>query len=171
MAGVAWLWASGTLQGLDPTQMRDDLRGTGSAAAAAFVLAIASLQPLGVSIYLFLFPAAFVWSAPKAIALTWIGAVASATVCFLVGRYLAREQVQARLPARIRRYEESLSAGGFQAVLWLRLILYTSPPLQWLLGVTNVRFRPFMAATAVGLLPWTIVCVLAADRLAEWLLG
>jgi uncharacterized membrane protein YdjX (TVP38/TMEM64 family) len=81
-----------------------------------------------------------------------IGAAAG----FLIGRYVARDLVERR--ARNNRtfaaVDRAIAVGGWKVVALLRL----SPAMpfsigNYLFGLTAVRFWPYVAATAVAMLP------------------
>jgi membrane protein DedA with SNARE-associated domain len=54
-------------------------------------------------------------------------------------------------------------------VFLLRLIFYTTPSIQWALGVSRVRFLPFLAGTIVGVAPFTLGTTLVGVRVAAWI--
>ena len=51
----------------------------------------------------------------------------------------------------------------------LRLIFYTTPTVQWALGVSRVAFFPFLAATVLGVAPFTLMTTLVGIRVAKWI--
>jgi uncharacterized membrane protein YdjX (TVP38/TMEM64 family) len=169
VAAVAGVYASGLHHQLAPEAMGQALRDAGPAGAVGFVLALSLLQPMGISVFLFLLTASLVWSAPAAIGLAWLGSLGSATVSFGFARFLAYDQVQARIPQRLRRYDKRLERDGFRTVLVLRLVFFTNPWLQLLFGVSKLRFRSMMLATAIGNLPWVVFWILLGASARAWL--
>ena len=101
--------------------------------------------------------APLIWSPAHALLLSWIGAVVASAVAFGFARFVARDWAQDHAPARIRKLDEKLAQDGFRTVALLRLIFYTTPALQFALGVSRVRFRPFLLGTVVGVLPFTLL--------------
>lgn len=87
-----------------------------------------------------------------------VSATAGATLAFLSARYLFAEAVQRRLGARGALIVSGFAANGFRYLLFLRLV-----PLFpfWLVnlapGVTPLRTRTFVAATALGIAPASFV--------------
>jgi uncharacterized membrane protein YdjX (TVP38/TMEM64 family) len=76
-------------------------------------------------------------------------------------RLLARDWVAARLPARLARLQDRVAARPFTATLTLRLLpVGNNLALSLLGGASGVPALPFLAASAVGYLPQTAVCVL-----------
>jgi uncharacterized membrane protein YdjX (TVP38/TMEM64 family) len=159
VAAVAGVYASGLHHQLAPEAMGQALRDAGPAGAVGFVLALSLLQPMGISVFLFLLTASLVWSAPAAIGLAWLGSLGSATVSFGF----------ARIPQRLRRYDKRLERDGFRTVLVLRLVFFTNPWLQLLFGVSKLRFRSMMLATAIGNLPWVVFWILLGASARAWL--
>ncbi|MGB8330042.1 MAG: VTT domain-containing protein, partial [Polyangiales bacterium] len=147
---IAWVYASGAYQELDPALMRVWFREAGAWGAVIFVLAYACLQPFGVNGLLFLLSAPLIWGPIEAFLLNWVGTVGTGLFSFAGARFVARDWVQQRLPRRIRRFDDRLYTHGFRTVLLLRLIFYTAPTVQWALGVSRVSFSPFLVATVLG---------------------
>lgn len=160
---------------IDPAQARDALRDSGPWGPIGFVVAFAALQPLGVASHAFILAAALVWSPWLALPLSWTGAVLAGCVAFGFARTVGRDWVQARLPRRLRGYDERLATRGFRTVLVLRLLLFTFGPMQLMLGVSRVRFAPFLLGSVIGLLPWialeTIAGGLLSEMLTQWIVG
>jgi uncharacterized membrane protein YdjX (TVP38/TMEM64 family) len=51
----------------------------------------------------------------------------------------------------------------------LRLVFYTTPTVQWTLGVSRVSFVPFLVGTVLGVAPFTLMTTLIGVRVAAWL--
>jgi uncharacterized membrane protein YdjX (TVP38/TMEM64 family) len=105
----------------------------------------------------------------RAFAYGWVAVVVGATALFLAVRYLAREGVQRSMAGRFPRLgalDGRLERHGFRTVLLLRLVLFLAPPLNWALGVSRVRTRDYVGATALGVVPGIGVTVLFADSIA-----
>ena len=54
----------------------------------------------------------------------------------------------------------------------IRATLFLAPPAHWLLGVSKVRFAPFLLGTAIGFVPGIAVLsyltVFLGESLGEW---
>jgi len=84
------------------------------------------------------------------------GATAGATAAFLIGRRLGRDDLQAIAGRHLGRLDSLLERQGFLAVLYLRLIpVVPFNALNYAAGVTGVRLRDYVAATAIGIIPGT----------------
>jgi len=105
------------------------------------------------------------WGLPIALA----AATAGASIAFLVARHLARDHVRRWIETRrnIAAIDRAISAEGWKIVLLLRLSPLVPFSLQnYLLGVTAVPFRSYVAATLIGIAPATSVFV-AVGALGE----
>ena len=132
------------------------IRGAGAWGAVAFVAVYALLQPLGVRSVFFLLSAPLIWSPVEAV------------TAFGFARFIARDWAQGRASARIRQLDDRLAQDGFRVVTLLRLVFYTTPALQFALGVSRVRFRPFFFGTIVGVLPFTLLMTLFGTQVSAF---
>lgn len=82
------------------------------------------------------------------------GATAGAALAFLVARYLAADAVERRAGGRLRRLVDGVSAEGWRFVAFVRLVpLFPFNLLNYALGLTRIRFVPYLLATALCMLP------------------
>jgi len=98
-----------------------------------------------------------------------MGVLGSGITSFAFSRYLAQDLARSRIPASIKKYDERLETKGFQTVLLLRILFYTTPIVQMFLGVSRVRYGPFLAGTAIGILPTTLIVVFLGSGIFSWL--
>jgi len=115
---------------------------------------------------LVLFPAAVlsasagvIWGV-KGLIYLLIGAYISAFAEFLIARYVARDSIERLLKGKAAHFDKVIEKNGFIAVLLIRLI----PNLPWDvqnlgLGLTKVKFRDYILATVIGILPGSFVLV------------
>jgi uncharacterized membrane protein YdjX (TVP38/TMEM64 family) len=88
-----------------------------------------------------------------------IGATLGSTAAFLLGRYVARRFVEARLAGmpRVAAIERAVSARGRRIVLLLRLSpVVPFNVLNYVLGLTTISVWDFMIAS-IGTIPGAIV--------------
>lgn len=165
--GVALLvhpgtWATFTaLAGGDRETLREMLLGFGIFAPLASILinvAQAVVAPIPGFVVPFVNGAVFgTW---WGMLITWIGGIAAASTCFWIARTFGR-----RLAERIcnqSRFADSLNRKlerhSFVAIVLARII--PGVPfdfLSYFVGLTKVRFTPFVAATAVGSAPHALI--------------
>lgn len=163
------VYASGLVQDLDVEGLRDRIGALGAWGVVGFVVATSVLQPLHISIYLFLGAAVLVWGPWLGGLLLWVATLGSAASSFAFARYLARDWVQARLPDRFRALDARLESGGLRGVIALRLVFFTTPALQLMCGVSRLDFRTYMLGTALGNIPWLVISVALGGVVKDWL--
>lgn len=90
------------------------------------------------------------------------GSTLGAALAFLVARYFLRDKVQAAAKdyPGFAAMDEAIAQGGWKMVALLRL----SPLLpfnlsNYLYGITKVGFRPYVAASWIGMMPVTFLYV------------
>jgi uncharacterized membrane protein YdjX (TVP38/TMEM64 family) len=98
------------------------------------------------------------------------GAVGAAVVGFVAARYFGRDILEKYLPARARRYDERLAERAFQAVFVVRILFFIAPWSHWMLGLSRVRFLPYLAGTILGLLPGMLAATYAGTEGLDWLM-
>jgi uncharacterized membrane protein YdjX (TVP38/TMEM64 family) len=91
-----------------------------------------------------------------------IAATLGATAAFLVGRYLAREWVSARLEgnAKFKAIDEAVGKEGWKIVALTRLSpVFPFNLLNYAYGLTRVTLRDYFLASWAGMIPGTILYV------------
>ena len=163
------MYVSGAYEQFDPAAMRDWIRAAGPWGGVLFVASYSVLQPFGVNGLVFLLSAPLIWNPTEAFLLNWAGTVGTGLLSYAGARFMVRDWIQERLPKRVRRFDERLRTHGFRTVLLLRLIFYTTPSVQWALGISQVRFVSFLVASILGVAPFTLGTTLVGVRVAAWL--
>ena len=158
-----------TQLGIDAQTIETWLDGKGIWGPLMFIAIFAVLQALFVSSHIFIMAANAVWMTELAILYSWVGSIGSGLISFVFARFIARTWVQERLPDKIKEYDVKLQESGFLTVLILRTFFFTSPPLQLSLGVSGVRFLPFLSGTALGNFPHILLSTFAASTILGWL--
>lgn len=113
---------------------------------------------------------------PLGLAISLAGGMLGGAGAFFLGRLLGRPVVAAVAGERMARADRFLEVRGFGAVLTLRLVpAVPFSAVSYGSGLAAVRPGPYLAATAIGLLPSTVLQVGAGasvehlDRWAELL--
>ncbi|HXU32082.1 MAG TPA: TVP38/TMEM64 family protein [Thermoanaerobaculia bacterium] len=99
-----------------------------------------------------------------------VGATLGATLAFCLARGAGRPNVEARLAKhpRWRRIDADLGRHGAIAVLLLRLLpILPFTVLNYVCGLSSIRLRDYVGATAFGILPGAFVYVYAAATLKD----
>jgi uncharacterized membrane protein YdjX (TVP38/TMEM64 family) len=155
----------------DPEGTRETLLALGAWGYLAFVVSYAALQPFGVPGTVFIFAAPLIWSWPVAFVLSMCGTMAASVVGFSFARFVARDFLAARVPARFRKYDEALERRAFATVFVLRLIFWMPPMLHIFFGVSRVPFwTHFWASLAGYVLPLFLVSYFGRP-LFDWMWG
>lgn len=168
VAVVAVAHRLGVLQQFsDPARVKQTLVDLGSWGYVAFVLAYAALQPFGVPGTVFIVAAPLIWPWPIAFALSMTGTMAASVVGFSFARFVARDWVEARIPARFRRYDDAVARRGFTTVFLLRLIFWMPPLLHAFFGVSKVRFWTHFWGSLLGYILPILLVSLFGERLFD----
>ena len=142
----------------DPAGVKRALLLLGPWGHLAFVAAYASLQPFGFPAMAFYLAAPLIWPWPLAFGLTLGGSMGASLVGFLFARFVARDWVAARIPARLRRHEQALARRAFSTVFLLRSVFWMSSPLHAFLGISQIHFSThFWASLAAYILPLFLI--------------
>jgi uncharacterized membrane protein YdjX (TVP38/TMEM64 family) len=137
----------------DPRRLVQSLLAMGAWGYVAFIAAYTVLQPFGVPGTVFIVAAPLIWPWPTAFALSMVGTMLASVVGFVFARFIAREWVSARIPARLRKYDQALERHAFRTVFLLRLIFWMPQWLHSFLGVSKVRFWTHFWGSLLGYLP------------------
>ncbi len=137
----------------DPRSFARAVVGLGAWGYAGFVLAYAIFQPFGVPGTVFIVAAPLIWPWPVAFALSMVGTMAASVIGFSFARFVARDWVVARVPARFKKYEQALARSAFRTVFTLRLIFWMPQVLHAFLGVSGVSFWTHFWASLLGYVP------------------
>jgi uncharacterized membrane protein YdjX (TVP38/TMEM64 family) len=118
-----------------------------------FVVTYAVLQPFGVPGTVFIIAAPLIWPWKTAFALSMAGTMGASVIGFSFARFVARDWVAARIPARFRKYDHAIELNGFRTVFFLRLIFWMPQLLHSFLGVSKVSFSTHFWASLLGYVP------------------
>jgi uncharacterized membrane protein YdjX (TVP38/TMEM64 family) len=141
-------------------EARETLLAMGPWGYLVFVGAYAALQPFGVPGTVFVVAAPLVWPWPIAFGLSMIGTMAASVVGFSFARFVARDWIAAKIPARFREYDDALARRAFVTVFLLRLIFWMPPLLHAFFGVSKIRFSThFWGSLAGYILPLLLVSI------------
>ena len=137
----------------DPKTLAQKLVAMGPWGYVVFLLAYTVLQPFGVPGTVFIVAAPLIWSWETAFVLSMLGTMSASVVGFSFARFVAKDWVSARIPARFRKYDEALERNAFQTVVLLRLIFWMPLLLHFFFGVSKVRFWTHFWGSLVGYVP------------------
>ncbi|MDQ8171514.1 MAG: DUF547 domain-containing protein [Gemmatimonadota bacterium] len=135
-------------------------------AAPAFVLLYAVVATVGLPGLPLTLAGGAIFGLAGGIGLTWIGATIGATGAFVLARTLGGDALRALLGARAGTLDRFTGDGAFGTILRLRLLpVVPFNALNFGAGLAGVRLMPYVAATAIGIVPGTSVYTYFADAL------
>ncbi len=79
------------------------------------------------------------------------------TLIYFIAQSLGRDVVKRLFGKKLRKIEARLVERGVMTVVYLRLLFFVSPALNWLLSVTNISYKSFFFGTLLGTAPNIIV--------------
>ena len=110
--------------------------------------------------------APLVYGLAEAFFLAMIGVNIAMIATFLVARYFLRDYFAPRLErSRFNRYTRHLETSGILTVGFLRVALWMFPPMNWLIGATNIKIRDYIIGNLIGLAPVIFAVELVTIRL------
>ncbi len=140
----------------------DWIRGTGAWAPVVFVILYITACVLLLPGSVLTLGGGAVFGVAHGLLIVWLGATLGATTAFLVGRYLVRGWVERTIAAnpKFRAIDTAVTREGWRIVLLMRL----SPVipfnlLNYAFGATRVALREYVVASALGMLPGTLLYV------------
>jgi uncharacterized membrane protein YdjX (TVP38/TMEM64 family) len=138
------------------------VRGQGLGGELVFLGLGAAMTAVGVPRQAVAFLGAYAFGVAVGTALALLATLAGCGLSFYWARLVARDWAERRLSGRfgrrLRPLRDSLLASPFGATLALRLLpLGNNLALNLLAGMAGVAFLPYLAASALGYLPQTLV--------------
>lgn len=140
----------------------DSIRGAGALGVATFAVAYVAAALLLLPGSVLTAGAGFAYGPLLGVLLVSPVSVVAATVAFVLGRTVARGWIARRIAGspRFAAIDEAVGESGFKVVLLLRLSpLLPFSVLNYALGLTRVSLRDFVAGSALGMLPGTVLYV------------
>ena len=112
--------------------------------------------------------AGIIWGPALGFFYLQIAANLSSTAEFLLARYFARDAVKNLLRGKVFKVDEKIEKHGFLTVLLIRLIPNVAWDIQNLsLGLTKVKFRDYLLATLIGIMPGSFAFVFFGSSLIK----
>ena len=102
----------------------------------------------------------------------WVGAMLGASGAFFIGRTLGREFAASLIGDRLKKYDDAIRRNGFAAVLYLRLVYFPFTPMNFGMGLTQVRFWDYFFGTGLGIIVGTFILTFFIGTVKEvWASG
>jgi uncharacterized membrane protein YdjX (TVP38/TMEM64 family) len=145
-----------------------EVRGAGLAGALLFIAVGAAFTGIGLSRQVFAFVAGYIYGVGIGTTYALTAEMAGVVLGFGYARFFARDMIVRRYPNRVRKIDDFLHLHPFSMTLAVRLFpLGHNLVVNLLAGVSKVRALPFLAASAVGHLPQTLVFAMVGGGVAE----
>lgn len=100
------------------------------------------------------------------------GATLNSCVSFLAARYFGRgfiESIPFFKSGKLKTFDDKAEVHGFKVVLFMRLIpLFQYDAVNFGSGLSKVKFRDYIIATPVGMIPGGFVLPFLGSRLENW---
>lgn len=167
-------WLAWRAPGVQELLARDNLAGLRDRLGApwwspvAFVVAYAALAALDFSGLALTLTGGLIFGFTGGVVLNTLGANLGANAAYALARGLGQDSVAALLGARFSRVQRFAAARGFLWLLRLRLIPVVPFNLLNLAGgLSGMPWRTFAAATALGILPGTVIYTLLANTIVS----
>lgn len=131
----------------------------GVAAALGFVLAYTSVVALSLpGATIMTLAGGFLFGVPLGAALTVVGATAGAALLFLIARSAFGDALRDRAGPFLARMADGFRKDAFNYLLFLRLVpAFPFWAVNLAPALLGMRLRPFVGATALGIVPGTTV--------------
>jgi uncharacterized membrane protein YdjX (TVP38/TMEM64 family) len=111
--------------------------------------------------------AGFLFNTSTALFLSISGALIGCTLSFLTIRYLIPKKLKDRYHTQLEKFTHKFKEHGIRYLLTLYFFPLTPyPVIITVAGLSDISLPTFLATTAVGILPITLICVGAGKKLA-----
>ena len=137
------------------------IRGHGLAGYALFLGAGILFTSVGLPRQIVCFLGGYAYGFLAGAALALSATVLGCAVTFLFARFMGRDLITHRLPKRLRRADGFIAAHPFSLTLLIRLLpVGSNVATNLVAGLSSAALLPFLAASALGHLPQTLVFAL-----------
>lgn len=93
----------------------------------------------------------------SAFILSIVGFYISGTIAFFLSRFLGKGFVERIVGNKIMKLDNNLRRNGFKILFFLRLPpVLPYDPLSYACGLTSIRYRDFILASLIGIMPETL---------------
>src|ERR1700745_1485990 len=160
LAGAAYYFRfTASCREVPPESVRNSIESHGPVTArliyvAVYIVGTVLLLPGTV----LSFAGAVLFGAYEGTLYTWMGAVGGSTLSFLLARLLGRDFVERLFGGRFAAFDQRIREHGFTGLLIIRLLpIFPFNAVNFGCGLTGIRLRDYVLATAIGIVPGTFV--------------
>jgi uncharacterized membrane protein YdjX (TVP38/TMEM64 family) len=145
-------YTTGVIDHFSRDDLRRTLEGTGAIGVVAFFLLFAVGALLQVPPTLFIGAAVLAYGPHWGGAISFFAACTAILVSFVLVRTVGGQVLVEIEQPWVRRTLKRLDERPFITVFVLRSVLWVSPPLNYALAMSGVRFRDFALASCLGMI-------------------
>ncbi len=159
--------ATGAIDRIDVARVRAVVERAGALGMAAFVVLFALGELVHVPGMVFVAAGIVIYGKAAGFAISLAAAIVSVSVSFALVRAAGGKMLAEVERPFVKRMLAKLDARPIATVFVLRSVLWLAPPLNYALALSSIRFRDYLAGSALGL----VGPVLVATLLFDWLFG
>jgi uncharacterized membrane protein YdjX (TVP38/TMEM64 family) len=140
--------------------LKQTLQGSGWRGGVIYLALFAVLPLAMVPVSALFLAAGIVFRPLEAGLLMWSGSLLCTVVSFLLGRYLGRSVLDRLFRGRLvllEKLDEHSGRHGFKACLLSRFLPFPFAFAGYAAGMTSIRLTHLVAATALTMLPWSVL--------------
>ncbi len=176
MLGLAiGLLAIGKLTGLtdalDPEKIRTTVLEAGALGFLAFVVIFCLGELIHIPGMVFVGAALLIYGKAVGFAAAFVGAVISVCVSFVLVRAVGGKALTAFERPFLKKLLSKLDERPIRTVIFLRLLMWIAPPLNYALAMSNIRFREYAVGSATGLVLPILGLTMFFDVIRQFLEG
>lgn len=160
---------TGVTEWLTIERVRELMTEAGALGFLAFVGLFAAGELMHVPGLVFVGAASIAYGKVLGIVASYTGAIVSVAVSFVLIRTIGGQPLGAIKRPFLRKILSRLETQPIRTVILLRMLLWLTPALNYVLAMSKVRFRDFMIGSAIGLVAPVVIAVLFFDWLAQFL--
>lgn len=171
VAGVWWMVKCQcvNLKSITPAALRDFIQSFGKLAVLAYIVVYAlntiSIMPPIAALSL---TAGLAFGAVRGAFYLMLGAMIGTTATFMISRYFGRALMEKMLKGKFKDLDVKLANNGFMTILFFRVIpLVPYEVLNYVGGLSRIKFKDYFFATFLGLIPGVIVSAFFSGSLGE----
>lgn len=159
-------YCTGAIDALTLDNLRSFVQEAGWWGMLAFVVLFAVGNIVQVPGNVFVVAAALAYGQVYGIGIAWIGAIAAVAASFTLARTVGGQPLEGVKSPFMRKLLDRLDQRPILVMIVLRIAFMVSPPLNYALALSGMRFRDYMIGSIIGLLPPIAVVALLADWFA-----
>lgn len=162
--------ATGLTQWLTISRLQQLLIGAGMCGVACYVAAFSIGTLFFLPGMLFAVAAVLTWGVLAGGAIALVSSTIAVTLGFVVYRAVGGKALANIERPLVRKIMSHLSDRPVRTVALLRLVFFTSPPLNSALALSPIRFRDYLVGSTLGLVLPSITVAIFVERVSVWLL-